>query len=176
MLRRLLGIIGGTFNVGRAEVQPVAEVRALRTWEEADEGIIRIIGVAFRAAQAGEFSWCVFTSLAGYDVELSWVRNIGGASFHIMIGVAPLDAVISVRTSPPADRFWGGGSAALYSDQEGDSVGPMTGVIVGRMAAGTERRNVYVLRAGSTDNVGFVGIAVNTAVDLDFEVRMIPVK
>lgn len=127
VIRRLLGIIGGTFDRGADHVQPVAEIRAVRIWEDFDEGIIRFGVNVAQAAVVGQNSMVSVTlDLAvvpsGTIYVIEEVDNRSAMTITARVGtvITPVATVAGVfgdqrmgpAAAPPPIVFTAGSNAA----------------------------------------------------------------
>ncbi len=167
VVRRLLGIIGGTFNIGRDVVQPVCEVRSLRPWEEFDEGVIGYSVVLFRAAVVGAFSGGAFSLAAGLPpgsfYTIDHVDNRSAMTVELRKG-ATLIGFANASPQYTDERFTALTASPPLVVINGDSPAP-GGVAFDQLSTTVVKDRLRVVGNQLTPgtNISIVGATANTA-------------
>lgn len=153
VVRRLLDLKSNDRpEVASDVVMPVAEVRALRYFEEFDEGVIRWIADAEIAAQVGTFSGLRISGIVGlrgssiYTVDL--VKNISAQEATIRINGGVV-VNLGTQTVLYEDERWST-AAPPPLDVIQISQTPITATRIWRLLAGESIDAVYVSKAISS--------------------------
>lgn len=183
ILRDIFGLKEVTFlDEVKRYVLPVAEIRAVRFWEEFKEGIMRWSLRAFQAAVVAEFSGVSVGFATGspppqgsiYVVDE--IVNQSGQTIDIRRGtvINPVAAAVSVYS----DSRW-----APFNVQppivatQGSSAAP-GGTLMDQMQTGTIRTGGVYVSPGFNPNVaeplGIFGTTLNTSFSIVVRGRLIP--
>ena len=174
VVRRLLGVIGSTFSGAADVVQPVTEIRALRAFEDFDEGLYLLYGARFEAAVAGEFSYVGLLPHPDFLIHVEEVVNLSAQTIDTRIGFT-MNPVITLTPCIVRDGRLGLGANTPLNLNSGAEVAP-DGVVGQRIqvAANIPRRLDHIIQPGG-QSLAFVGGTVNTAVSIDLLLRLIPI-
>lgn len=154
-------------------VQPTIDVRALRVWENFEEGILLLYIARFEAAVPAEFSYISLPPLPGFLIHVEEVTNFSTITIDWRVGQT-LTPVIGVGVAVARDSRIGLGANTPYSWNSGAEPA-LSGTVAGRQQASTTRRLDHIIHPGG-ENLALIGGTINTAVSVDVLLKLVPIR